>query len=91
MQGFRSSEGQKNHIFSTTKGNFSRNVGLLTLLETVGSLAREKESLLGDRRSQQVMSPPSLQELRLVPLRSAGITRSAGLPALRGAAAGRRD
>ena len=50
----------------------------LTVLEMVSSLVSEKESLRGEKRSQQFMSPPS-PELRLVMLMAAGITRSGGL------------
>ena len=62
----------------------------LTVLEMVGSLVRDEESLLRDRRSQQVMSPPSLLELRLGSVGLAGTTRSAGLCGSAGVAAGPR-
>lgn len=52
----------------------------------VGSLAREKESLFRDRRSQHAMSAPSLPELRPGSAGTAEIVGSKGLCELGGSA-----
>lgn len=53
--------------------------GSLTVLEIVASLARDKESLLRDSRSEHAMSAPSLLGLKLGSEGMAEIVRSAGL------------